>query len=182
MLIHAGLFVFSQQSQQDHQRQGQTAATSHFLAEAYLRKKKATSLTAVVCAVCHHVRSNAFLNRLGSRVLPPPLTEVSHVMLKCRWSQWEHMECTTHVQNAAVARFSPCPPCSTELSPICPSLNICCGIAAGAGSPFVPVSARWARLWLAAAMSGPQPKSPSWEATCWHGFPDCLVVIDTSLS
>lgn len=48
-------------------------------------------------------------------------------------------EDSTHVHNQAVDGLSLCPLCSTELSPICPSLNICCGNAAVAAGPIPPI-------------------------------------------
>lgn len=58
------------------------------------------------------------------------------MILKCRLSLCEQKKRSTHVHNEVVEGFSLRPPCSTELSPICPSLNICCGnSAAGGGLP-----------------------------------------------
>lgn len=39
----------------------------------------------------------------------------------------------------AVERFSECPPCSAELSPIYLPLNICCGNNAAAGGLPAPI-------------------------------------------
>lgn len=68
-----------------------------------------------------------------------PQSSVSHMILKCRLSLWEQNTHSTHVHNKAVEGLSLSPPCSTELSPICPSLNICCGNAAGAGGLPPPI-------------------------------------------
>lgn len=107
-------------------------------------------------------------------------SKVNHMRLKCRLSLWEQETRSTHVHNKSVAGFSLCPLCSTELSPICPSLNICCGNAAGAAGLSPPLE-RWEHLWLAAAVPELPLKSQTSKPTCWHGFPDCPVVIDTSL-
>ena len=65
-------------------------------------------------------------------------SQVTYMMLKFRLYPWEQQTSSTHVQNKAVEGFSLCPPCSTDLSPICPSLNICSGNAAGAGAGGLP--------------------------------------------
>lgn len=57
----------------------------------------------------------------------------------------------------------------------------CCCLPRPSSTTTNTYTERWVHLWLAATMSEPRLKSPSSEPTCWHGFPDCPVVIDTSL-
>lgn len=68
---------------------------------------------------------------MKTRIVVHLWSQVSHPGLECRLSLWEEQMCSAHVHNKAVEGFSLHSLCSTELSPICPSLNICCGNAVG---------------------------------------------------